>query len=122
MNELEKLEKLLTEKGVACTRTDESEDDYHDFHQIKVESAAYNWDVICQRGSYGNEEGLLEYRDDIESDVIGYLTAEDVMELMDTNEYRRGYQDALFNIRMSMDGVTPYRRYKLIRKGEKENG
>ena len=45
------------------------------------------WDAICHDGSYGHEDGLIEVmglddgslRDD---DVIGYLTADDVLKMV----------------------------------------
>ena len=52
-----------------------------DKHQIIVfENGACSWDVICQYGSYGNDEGLLEGMGSIfEDDVEGWLTAADVI-------------------------------------------
>lgn len=41
------------------------------------------WDAICHPGSYGYDEGLLEIMGDIvsedEEDVVGWLTADDVI-------------------------------------------
>ena len=49
------------------------------------------WDAICQQGSYGYEDGLLEICGDIvetKDDIVeGYLTAQDVIERIE----RRGY-------------------------------
>ena len=45
------------------------------------------WDAICHEGSYGHEIGLIEVMGLGESkdgdDVIGWLTAEDVLRLVD---------------------------------------
>lgn len=64
-------------------------------HQICVPSysaQSREWDVICQRGSYGAEEGLLEiYRSIVDpyagDSVEGWLTADDVIARI---ERRRG--------------------------------
>lgn len=44
-----------------------------------------DWDAICHEGSYGHERGLLEVMGlpDCGEDVLGYLTAEDVLEMVD---------------------------------------
>ena len=56
-------------------------------HQINVLDKDKNviWDAICHYGSYGYEEGLLEVMGEKligHDDVEGYLTAEDVIELI----------------------------------------
>lgn len=48
-----------------------------------------DWDVICHCGSYGHELGLLEtmglpINDCAEDDVVGSLTAEDILNFLDT--------------------------------------
>ena len=98
MTELDKLEKMLKERGIKYERLDE-EKQYHRFknvatgedvqyltqldrHQIFVPSIEdCEWDVICQEYSYGYEEGLLEAYGSIvpDGDVEGWLTAEDVI-------------------------------------------
>lgn len=52
-----------------------------DKHQLIVfDNDRRSWDVICQRGSYGADEGLLEGMGDIfGNDVEGCLTADDVI-------------------------------------------
>ena len=45
------------------------------------------WDTICHSGSYGHEDGLIEVMglddgSDRDDDVIGYLTAEDVLKMV----------------------------------------
>lgn len=60
-----------------------------DRHQICVPSEKFKaWDVICHYGSYGYEEGLLEiYGDIVPEDagdsVQGWLTADDVIKLVE---------------------------------------
>lgn len=46
------------------------------------------WDAICHEGSYGHERGLIEVMGlpQCEGDVIGYLTAEEVLEMVDTKD------------------------------------
>lgn len=86
MSELDKLEQYLKDKGIGYTRIDENTDTWGR-HQINVFGSDGNiaWDVICHRGSYGFEQGLLEIYGklvDEEKDgdsVVGWLTAEDVI-------------------------------------------
>ena len=94
MRELDKLEKYLKDNGIKYERHDvDTEYDVHGLvmqlerHQIIVpnNTDAREWDAICQRGSYGHEEGLLEIMGNIVTDedgesVVGFLTAEDVIE------------------------------------------
>ena len=86
MSELDKLEQYLKDNGIGYSRTDENADTWGR-HQIIVFglNSEKSWDAICQRGSYGFEQGLLEIYGDIvdeEKDgdsVCGWLTAEDVI-------------------------------------------
>ena len=43
------------------------------------------WDAICHNGSYGHERGLIEVMGlpQCNDDVIGYLTAEEVLAMVD---------------------------------------
>lgn len=99
LTELNKLEAYLKEKGIEHTREDKDNTytaemwthmidvfgaanvEPMDIHQIAVfDNGRRSWDVICQRGSYGCEEGLLEGMGDLfEPDVEGFLTAADVI-------------------------------------------
>lgn len=84
MNEMDKLDEMLTRIGIK-----------HERHEINIPSAdqivVYGkdkkimWDAICGTYSYGSAEGLIEVmgeavvcKEDGDS-VKGYLTAEDVM-------------------------------------------
>lgn len=62
-----------------------------DRHQICVPNQRYRlWDVICQEGSYGYRDGLLEaFGDIVEVDdaVEGYLTAQDIIERIEKRQY-----------------------------------
>ena len=62
-----------------------------DRHQICVPNQQYIlWDVICQEGSYGYRDRLLEaYGDIVEADdvVEGYLTAQDIIERIEKHRY-----------------------------------
>ena len=101
LRELDKLECWLDKNGrkygYTHERFDEENvyDDLHlviDRHQIVVNreicgKVFYQWDVICHYGSYGADDGLLEVMgkivaDDVGDDVLGYLTANDVVELI----------------------------------------
>lgn len=67
-----------------------------DRHQVIVYSAEgeEQWDAICQTGSYGFEKGLLEAEGDIvsgeESGVAGSLTADNIIDKLESTEYRYG--------------------------------
>ena len=98
LTELNKLENYLKAKGFDYKRTDSdnvySAEEWRllvdklganakpmDVHQIIVfKDDCRSWDVICQHGSCGDDEGLLEGMGDIfGKDVEGWLTAEDVI-------------------------------------------
>jgi len=97
LKELNKLERYLREKGIRYERIDQDEqalDAEHPYcilkferHQVCVpcEGEGREWDVICHKGSYGADEGLLEIMGSIVTKnvgdtVEGWLTAEDVIE------------------------------------------
>ena len=90
LSELNKLEEYLKSNGIEYERIDEDNGlklfgftTELDRHQIKVgvtEAGPWDWDVICQSGSYGSDEVLLEGMGSIfEDDVEGWLTVEDVI-------------------------------------------
>lgn len=85
MSELDKLEEYLKEKGIEYERIDNHPDFPNGgWHQICVpcyEQEFRQWDAVCHAGSYGYEQGLLEIMGIIcpDHDVLGYLTAEDVI-------------------------------------------
>lgn len=56
---------------------------FFDGLQIIVEDG--DWDAICHSGSYGHEKGLIEVMGlpQCEDDVIGWLTAEEVLKMVD---------------------------------------
>lgn len=107
LTELNKLEDYLKKRGMRYERFENDEvvgarDGIIfklDRHQIIVPASGEEaeWDAICQRGSYGAEEGLLEIYGKIVrpcgDSVEGYLTAEDVIERIEevygTKEGRR---------------------------------
>lgn len=77
LTELNKLEAYLKDKGIDYRRIDEDKDP--DYHQIIVPKKG--WDVICHKGSYGCEQGLLEGMGSIfGKNVEGYLTTADVIQ------------------------------------------
>jgi len=94
MSELDKLEKYLKEHGIIYERNES-----HSINPITGEDWGLNqivvyknrkrfFDAICNRGSYGFEQGLLEIYGDIvdvhrdHDSVVGWLTAKDVIERM----------------------------------------
>ena len=85
MSELDKLEQYLKENNIDYLRIDENTDTWGR-HQIIVydNQKEVAWDAICQKGSYGYEQGLLEIYGNIvteedDDSVVGWLTAEDVI-------------------------------------------
>jgi hypothetical protein len=84
--EMNKLEEYLRDHSYMYGRTK-----IWDGEQIIVYGESVNdirWDAICCSISYGGRDGLLEVMGDIvpEDDndgVIGYLTAKDVIELIE---------------------------------------
>ena len=97
LTELNKLEEYLKKNGIKYRRRDEEhtynvsidgkeKDVTIDKHQIVAfdPKKVQLWDVICHYGSYGADQGLLEIMGDIvekdEGDVVGFLTADDVIE------------------------------------------
>ncbi len=55
------------------------------FDGIQIVVGDFDWDAICHCGSYGHEDGLIEVMGlpQCQDDVIGYLTAEDVLKMVD---------------------------------------
>lgn len=86
-SEMDKLEEYLTEHRILFKR-DTRKDDYFDVDQIIVfgEDGYHLWDAVCSRNSYGYELGLLEIMGSLVNvkedgdEVVGYLTAQNVIE------------------------------------------
>lgn len=57
------------------------------------------WDAICHNGSYGHEKGLIEVMGlpQCDGDVIGYLTAEEVLAMMDQGPGKKILKKVLTN-------------------------
>ena len=55
------------------------------FDGIQFIIGDWDWDAICHSGSYGHENGLIEVMGlpQCQDDVIGYLTAEEVLTMVD---------------------------------------
>ena len=55
------------------------------FDGIQFIVGDWDWDAICHSGSYGHEKGLIEVigLPQCQDDVIGWLTAEDVLKMVD---------------------------------------
>lgn len=82
LGELDKLERYLAEHGYKYERIERFYVDMsgYMYHQIVVfRNGRQWWDVICQRGSFGYEEGLLEGYGELFDEAEGFLTAEDVI-------------------------------------------
>ena len=52
---------------------------------IQIVVGDWDWDAICHSGSYGHENGLIEVMGlpQCQGDVIGWLTANDVLKMVD---------------------------------------
>ena len=101
MSELDILTQYLKDHNIPferydCDKTDIKLTDggytlHIDRHQICVPNRRYIlWDVICQEGSYGYRDGLLEAFGDIVevNDMVeGYLTAQDIIERIEKHQY-----------------------------------
>lgn len=74
-NEIIKLAFGLREKGIEFETIS-----FEDCIQIKCKG----WDALCNKYSDGHEDGLIEIMGlpQCEGDVIGFLTAEDVLEML----------------------------------------
>lgn len=97
LTELNKLEKYLKEHEYHYERIDDDGMEMAglhglmhciDQHQIVVyKDGKRDWDVICQYGSYGAEEGLLEAMGARivrkEDSVEGYLTADEIIKRLE---------------------------------------
>lgn len=112
-NQLDILEKKLREELIPYKRQDQPPtytdstfvNGIGDFHQICGKEGDFEWDVICHHGSYGYEEGLLEYEDNIIHDVIGNLTADEVIKLINSAQYRKGYADAMGMFQVALEST-----------------
>ena len=119
MSELDILSQYLKEHNIPFQIYECNENltlDGYTFHLDRHQICVPNqddclWDVICQEGSYGYEEGLLEAYGDIVDiqkvgdEVEGYLTAQDIIERIE----KRGY---------SMETISAW----LLSKKQDENG
>lgn len=79
MTEMDKLDALLTERGIEHTY----DRNFQGGTQIIVyENGKRAWDAVCTRFSYGGKDGYLEVMaENLLSHVEGWLTAEQVMEM-----------------------------------------
>lgn len=103
MRELDILEKYLMLNGYRYRRIEETNiseimgEDIGRKQIIVYKNGKRSWDAICHYGSYGYAEGLLEIMGSIvdeEKDgdeVVGWLTAQDVINRLEgnaTHEYQ----------------------------------
>lgn len=77
-DEMMKLAFGLRDRGIEF-----STKSFYDGIQIVV--GDWDWDAICHSGSYGHEKGLIEVMGlpQCQDDVIGWLTAEEVLRMVD---------------------------------------
>lgn len=89
MTELEKLKKYLDENGIR----NEWNSVLSDMDQIIVYDPKHEtrlWDVVSHYGSYGGDRGLLEIYGSLCTDVIGWLTADDVIKIIENHKKNGG--------------------------------
>lgn len=93
--ELDKLEAYLKDNGFEYHRDDadvgpECMPELNHHQIVCTKNGKYQWDAVCHFGSYGYKEGLLEImgklvNPKVDGDtVVGWLTAEDVIERIET--------------------------------------
>lgn len=61
--------------------------------------------LFATTGAMDTKRGLLEYSDNIEYDVIGNLTADEVIKLIDSAQYRKGYADAVDKFQLTLESI-----------------
>ena len=104
LTELNKLEEYLKNHGIHYVRFDNDDVFDNEFPTLKVKCDRHQiivpcddinkreWDVICQFGSYGYEEGLLEIYGQLVDEkedgdtVAGWLTADDVIKRIERRD------------------------------------
>ena len=89
MTELEKLKKYLDENGIR----NEWNSVISDMDQIIVYNPKHEirlWDAVSHPHSYGGMDGLLEIYGSLCTDVIGWLTADDVIKIIENHKKNGG--------------------------------
>ena len=82
--EIDKLARGLVDRKIPFTLRN-----LHDGFQIivNVEDHDKYWDAVCHGFSYGHESGLLEilgsYLTELGGQVIGFLTADEILQMVD---------------------------------------
>mgnify|MGYP004493927641 FL=1 len=80
MTEMDKLDAMLTERGIEHTYDRNFQDCGKQI--IVYEHGERAWDAVCTRFSYGGKDGLLEVMaENLPTKVEGCLTAEQVMKM-----------------------------------------
>lgn len=93
MTEMQKLDRMLASLNIPHTYGRrfpdlDKKEPIHDWGTqiiVTTEKGKRLWDAVCGYGSYGFEDGLLEIMGDIvpgKDDVLGWLTADDVLALV----------------------------------------
>ena len=86
VTELEKLKEYLDENGYVSVYNDIFGKDDQIIVFDKENLDIRLWDAVCHRNSYGYNRGLLEIYGCLCNDVIGWLTAEDVIKILKNYE------------------------------------
>ena len=83
MNEINQTEMMKLAFGLRDRGIEFSTKSFLDGIQIIV--GDWDWDAICHSGSFGHENGLIEVMGlpQCQDDVIGYLTAEEALKMVD---------------------------------------
>lgn len=82
MKEVNKLTKILKKRGIVYEK-----ENYYDGSEIRIaDFNGYSFAILCNEKSRGHTQGLLEvtgYGMGREVEQLGYLNAEEVVELME---------------------------------------
>lgn len=80
MTELEKLQDWLDKNHIEYIRRKDNFN--YGYNQILIETSKVKLSFICQIGSYGFEQGLIEMWDFGDEDPIGFLNAENCKKII----------------------------------------
>lgn len=86
MTELEKLKKYLDDNGYESKYAHHGDTilgNNKPDQVIVYNHGVRSWDAVCHEWSYGGPHGLLEIYGTICNDVIGWLTADDVIKILE---------------------------------------
>lgn len=94
MKEMKKLYNYLKDNDYNVERKHDKKHE-HDQIIVRDKDGRYCWDAICQPGSYGYSQGLIEIAGSITGDrLIGWLTADDIIRRVEGLRYDKTRESA----------------------------